>query len=169
MNDSPGSGARRCRRRFLRYFRRGFRDETYFDWERGYKERDHRQWQQRLDRPKFKTLLDQNAHATVGAEAVRIESRTNLLFSFEKMALRDAVKSAAGARAFTKGCTIFCTGRARPKKICQMVQSHRRFAASPDSRADLPAGDGVGLHRATRAPHFPQAQCDPARGGGLWV
>ncbi len=32
--------------------------------------------------------------------AVRIESRTNLLFSFEKMALRDAVKSKTGARGF---------------------------------------------------------------------
>jgi len=34
---------------------------------------------------------------------VRIESRTNLLFSFEKMALRDAVKSPAGARSFSAG------------------------------------------------------------------
>lgn len=32
------------------------------------------------------------------AAAVAIESRTNLLFSFEKMALRDAVRSPAGAR-----------------------------------------------------------------------
>jgi hypothetical protein len=39
----------------------------------------------------------------VAARAVRIESRTNLLFSFEKMALRDAVKSEAGARLFSRG------------------------------------------------------------------
>lgn len=110
MNDSPGSGARRCRRKFLRYFKRGFRDETYFDWERGYKERAHQQWQERLDRPKFKMLLDRNKYPAAAAEAVRIESRTNLLFSFEKMALRDAVKSAAGARAFTQGLFDFLHG-----------------------------------------------------------
>lgn len=39
----------------------------------------------------------------VAAEAVRIESRTNLLFSFEKMALRDAVRTRAGARLFAEG------------------------------------------------------------------
>jgi hypothetical protein len=38
---------------------------------------------------------------------VRIESRTNLLFSFEKMALRDAVKSEAGARMFIEGLHDF--------------------------------------------------------------
>jgi hypothetical protein len=39
----------------------------------------------------------------IAARAVRIESRTNLLFSFEKMALRDAVKTPEGARAFAEG------------------------------------------------------------------
>jgi hypothetical protein len=34
---------------------------------------------------------------------VAIESRTNLLFSFEKMALRDAVRTGAGARLFAEG------------------------------------------------------------------
>src|SRR5207248_9862514 len=42
--------------------------------------------------------------------AVRIESRTNLLFSFEKMALRDAVKTAAGARTFANGLYHFLHG-----------------------------------------------------------
>src|SRR5213075_703023 len=35
---------------------------------------------------------------------------TNLLFSFEKMALRDAVKPAAGARAFAEGLYDFFYG-----------------------------------------------------------
>ena len=39
--------------------------------------------------------------AEIAAEAIRIESRTNLLFSFEKMALRDAVRSIQGAKAFS--------------------------------------------------------------------
>jgi hypothetical protein len=48
--------------------------------------------------------------------AVRIESRTNLLFSFEKMALRDAVRSPAGARAFATGLYDFLHGSAAPRR-----------------------------------------------------
>ncbi len=48
--------------------------------------------------------------AEIAARAVRIKSRTNLLFSFEKMALRDAVKSSAGARAFSDGLYDFLHG-----------------------------------------------------------
>jgi hypothetical protein len=39
----------------------------------------------------------------VAKRALRIESRTNLLFSFEKMALRDAVRTPEGARTFALG------------------------------------------------------------------
>jgi hypothetical protein len=35
--------ALRCRRKFLRFFPDGFRDETYIDWERGYKWTAHEQ------------------------------------------------------------------------------------------------------------------------------
>ena len=41
---------------------------------------------------------------------MRIESRTNLLFSFEKMALRDAIRSRAGARQFSTGLYDFLWG-----------------------------------------------------------
>ena len=47
--------------------------------------------------------------------AVRIESRTNLLFSFEKMALRDAVKSSTGARSFSIALYDFLHGAANPE------------------------------------------------------
>lgn len=97
-----------CRRKFLRYFKGGFRDKTYFEWERGYKERAHQQWLEMLDRAKFRALLSRPAE--IAAQAVRIESRTNLLFSFEKMALRDAVKSPAGAALFAQGLYDFLHG-----------------------------------------------------------
>jgi hypothetical protein len=100
--------AARCRRKFLRYFKNGFRDETYFDWERGYKERAAKQWQEVLARDQFKALLARPAE--IAAHAVRIESRTNLLFSFEKMALRDAVKSPAGAKLFAEALYHFLHG-----------------------------------------------------------
>ncbi len=101
--EKLGASALRCRKTFLRYFPGGFRDETYYDWERGYKWRAHAQWEASLARNSFHSLLKKRKYGEIAAAAVRIESRTNLLFSFEKMALRDAVKSTAGARTFAQG------------------------------------------------------------------
>lgn len=100
----------RCRRKFLRFFPGGFQDETYIDWERGYKWAAHEQWNDVLDRAKFRSQLKEGDFAEVAARAVRIESRTNLLFSFEKMALRDAVKTTAGARIFAEALFEFLHG-----------------------------------------------------------
>jgi hypothetical protein len=97
------AGALRCRRKFLRVFPGGFRDETYLDWERDYKWRAHERWEEALERNAFRRLLLAGRFEDIAAHAVRIESRTNLLFSFEKMALRDAVRSRAGARIFAEG------------------------------------------------------------------
>ena len=103
----PSAQAIRCRRKFLRFFPSGFYDETYIDWERGYKWSAHEQWNEALSPGAFRSLLKKEKFAEIAALAVRIESRTNLLFSFEKMALRDAVKSTAGARAFAEGLYEF--------------------------------------------------------------
>lgn len=97
------AGPERCRRKFLRFFPGGFQDDKYVDWERGYKWAAHEQWQETLGRSAFRSLLRQGSFEEIAAQAVRIESRTNLLFSFEKMALRDAVKTPEGARAFASG------------------------------------------------------------------
>ena len=67
--------------------------------------------------------------AEVAAHAVRIESRTNLLFSFEKMALRDALKSPAGAALFAHGLYEFLHGRGSDQD---------RFEAWCDAVAHLP-------------------------------
>ena len=92
------SDAERCRRKFLRSFPGGFHDETYLDWERNYKWEAHERWNEALNPTAFRSLLKAEDYLEIAARAVRIESRTNLLFSFEKMALRDAVKSLNGAR-----------------------------------------------------------------------
>jgi hypothetical protein len=97
------SGSARCRRRFLSIFPRGFRDETYFEYERGYKHAASRAWREELGPERWARLLREGRFAEVAAAAVRIESRTNLLFSFEKMAVRDAVRAPHGARAFAEG------------------------------------------------------------------
>ena len=105
----------RCRRKFLRFYPGGFRDEDYLELERGYKWNAHRQWQEHLDARTLRALMRAGEHTEVAARAVRIESRTNLLFSFEKMALRDAVKSPVGARAFAEGLVDFLHGRGDPR------------------------------------------------------
>ncbi len=104
------AAAKRCRRKFLRIFPKGFRDETYVDWERDYKWEAHEAWRERLGRTRYRALLRDGNFAEAASRAVRIESRTNLLFSFEKMALRDALKSPAGARAFAEGLFDFLYG-----------------------------------------------------------
>src|SRR5688572_24458183 len=103
--------AERCRRKFLRFFPGGFRDETYVDWERGYKEAAHQQWQESLGRGEFRRLIEAGEFSEIAQRAARIEGKTNLLFSFEKMALRDALKPAEGAEAFSRGLYELLHGR----------------------------------------------------------
>src|ERR1041385_416888 len=104
--------AKRARRKFLSFFPNGFHDSTYIDWERGYKWAAHEQWQKLLAQPQFRGLLQAGEFETIAGHAVRIESRTNLLFSFEKMALRDALKSRRGAELFSAGLYEFLFGSA---------------------------------------------------------
>ena len=95
----------RARRQFLRVFPGGFKDETYLAWERDYKVEAHRKWQREVGgKVALRAALDAGDHRAIAAAAARIESPRPLLFSFEKMALRDAVvRSDEGARAFTEG------------------------------------------------------------------
>src|SRR5437868_5872103 len=76
----------RCRRKFLRFFPQGFADETYVAWERDYKWNASLQWDEVLARPRLAAALRARRFGEIAMHAVRIESRTNLLFSFEKMA-----------------------------------------------------------------------------------
>jgi hypothetical protein len=126
---SAASAARRCRRKFLRFFPGGFRDGTYVAWERDYKWRAHRQWTDALAPAPFQALLRREAFHEIAAHAVRIESRTNLLFSFEKMALRDAVRTRPGARVFSVALFDLLHGTA---------SLPQRFVAWCDAVASLP-------------------------------
>lgn len=120
-------GAEKSRRRFLRFFPDGFQDETYIAWERGYKLRAHERWNELLKRTIFRQLLKAGDFAEISSRALKSLSGTNLLFSFENMALRDAVKTDAGARAFAEGLYEFLHGRAalpqRFDKWCETVAS----------------------------------------------
>ena len=92
--------ARRCRRKFLSIFPAGYRDPEYVELEREYKWQAHQRWETELPAASMRSMLAAGTHADIAAQAVAIESRTNLLFSFEKMALRDAVRAAEGAARF---------------------------------------------------------------------
>jgi hypothetical protein len=119
--------ARACRKKFLEYFPDGFRDETYVETERAYKWNAHRQWESELGREGIEKLLRRRAYSEIATRAVRIESRTNLLFSFEKMALRDAISDPAGARRFATGLARWLYGAnerdARFAEWCDAVRS----------------------------------------------
>jgi hypothetical protein len=107
-----GPAALRCRRKFLRLFPDGFRDDDYLETERDYKWESHLRWSEALGVAEFKALLRAGRYAEIAGRAMRIEqqSRYSMIFSFEKMALRDAVKSAHGARAFGEGLFAFLHG-----------------------------------------------------------
>jgi hypothetical protein len=104
-----------ARRKFLRHFPNGFRDETYLDWERDYKWNAHLRWQDNLSEASFRRLLVDGQFDEIAKRASAIESRTNLLFSFEKMALRDAVRPRAGAQAFASALFEFLHGSEEPE------------------------------------------------------
>src|SRR5687768_17257351 len=102
----------RCRQKFLGLFPAGFKDPDYLDLERDYKWQTHQRWELALNRREFRALLRKGAFAEVAARAVRVEqqSRHSMIFSFEKMALRDAIKLRNGARAFADGLYAFLHG-----------------------------------------------------------
>jgi len=102
----------RARRKFLRYFPLGFADKDYYAAERGYKWDAHLRWQQALNQDEYLRLLGAGSYEEIAARAVRVEQSApySFIFSFEKMALRDAVKTIAGARAFAIGLYDFLHG-----------------------------------------------------------
>jgi hypothetical protein len=136
---TPLPGLRTARHKFLSAFADGFRDETYLAWERDYKWNAHARWQKTLAAPLYSRLLKKGAHREIAKTALAIESRTNLLFSFEKMAIRDAVTSDEGAEAFARGLHAFLHGTRSPEE---------RFDAWVETVGNLP-------RRKTRVLNWP--------------
>lgn len=107
-------GPDKCRRKFLRFFPGGFRDANYVEWEREYKWETHKRWNASLPQIEFQRLLRARDYTEIASRAIRVEqqSRHSMIFSFEKMALRDAVKVPAGAEQFATGLYEFLHGEA---------------------------------------------------------
>ncbi|MDQ3047384.1 MAG: hypothetical protein M3R27_07530 [Bacteroidota bacterium] len=98
-------------KKFLHFFRGGFADKKYHAWERDYKWNAHLAWERDLNKEEYERLLKAMKFEEIAQRAVKLETKTNLLFSFEKMALRDAVKTKAGAKAFAEGLYDYVYGK----------------------------------------------------------
>jgi len=108
--DGELKARKKCLRKFLYYFPGGYQSRKFNEWERNYKWNAHEQWQALLNKKDFKRLLGEEAYAEIAKRVLAIESRTNLLFSFEKMALRDAVKALPDAKKFAEGLYTWIYG-----------------------------------------------------------
>ena len=91
------------KKRFLRFFPKAFRDQRYIEWERTYKWNAHKLFNEHLNKPDFAELIKRGQYEDVARYAQQVESRCTFLFSFEKMALRDALRSTSGAKTFAEG------------------------------------------------------------------
>lgn len=109
--DANSRKVKKCIRKFLYYFPGGFQGKKYIAWEREYKWMAHLEWQKNLDQKTYKNLLDKGEWLDIARTVVKIESRTNLLFSFEKMALRDAVKTPSSAKLFAESLYDYVYGK----------------------------------------------------------
>lgn len=130
-----------CIQKFIRAFPKGFYDENYLSWERDYKSLAHERWQQVLSKKEFKKLMTDREYEEVAMRALSVESRTNLLLPYEKMALRDAIKNADGAEMFAKGLYQLLFGTTTIKKRfsiwCEMfdgLPGIRAVEASPRNK-----------------------------------
>lgn len=114
--DKPQQyNSKNCIKKFLYYFPKGFTDPKYLNWERNYKWDAHLSWEEQLSKPLFAKLLLQKRYSEICQAAIKIESKTNLLFSFEKMALRDAVKG-DGAKSMAIGLFDYLYSKDDPSK-----------------------------------------------------
>jgi hypothetical protein len=67
-------------------------------------------------------MLAEEEYLEIAKRAIKVESSTNLLFSFEKMALRDAVRTQEAAELFAKGLFDYTYG---PGSLKEKFESFR--------------------------------------------
>lgn len=112
------------KKRFLQFFPKAFKDQRYIEWERTYKWEAHKLWETLLNKEEFGRLLRTRQFDTIATRALQVESKTNFLFSFEKMALRDALHIGDGAKTFSDGLyTLLYERGARKELFVQWIMS----------------------------------------------
>lgn len=105
--DRDPEPARRCRLEFLRHYPGAFRDPVYLAGERGPAWAAHERWEAALAPAEFRSLLRRGRSGEIAARAVRIVTGVRGLSRFERMALRNAVKTRTGARVLAAGLEDF--------------------------------------------------------------
>jgi hypothetical protein len=70
----------------------------------------HLIWLEQIKRKKYEQLLSRRKYNEIAMRAARIETKTNLLFSFEKMVTTGCYKTPAGAKDFAKGLYDYVYG-----------------------------------------------------------
>lgn len=111
-----------CIRKFLHYFPGGYTGKKFIAWEREYKWNAHLAWQANLNRQEYMHLLQERNFFEIVKRAISLESKTNLLFSFEKMALRDAVKTQSSAKTFSQELFQYIYGT---EKLSSRFESYK--------------------------------------------
>ncbi|MBX9695341.1 MAG: hypothetical protein K2Z81_23345 [Cyanobacteria bacterium] len=125
-HDTLDSAAmRKYRKRFLRIFPDGFYDEHYLLWEHNYKDETRKAWDRLLNKKEYTRLLEKGDTDEIANRALQVESKCKppFLFSFEKMALRDALHTTQGARLFSDGLNhlLYERGALRERFITWIV------------------------------------------------
>lgn len=124
----------KSRRKFMRSFKEGFYDENYKSWERDFKWSAHERWQEVLNKKEFKRLLMERDYEEIAARALRVESNSALLFSYEEKALYDGLKTREGAELFSKGLYQYLYGTAPLEKRFKLwIETFEKLPFKTDS------------------------------------
>ncbi|OGH56976.1 MAG: hypothetical protein A3G34_07130 [Candidatus Lindowbacteria bacterium RIFCSPLOWO2_12_FULL_62_27] len=89
--------------KFRNIFKDGFDAPSYTSKERDYKWTAHCLWNDSLNREEYTRLLSNEEWEEIVVRALAVEAKTNLLSPYEKMPLRDALKTSAAAKTFCRG------------------------------------------------------------------
>lgn len=101
--------------KFLTEYPGGFIGERYFEEERGYKDKAHETCMSLLGESDVTALLKAGNYAEICERARRVESKTPLLASFEKIQFNDALKNPDNQKLFAEQLADNLYGTAEEK------------------------------------------------------
>jgi hypothetical protein len=132
-------------RKFLRYFPGGFADETYVEWERGYKWK-HKAWNEVLASDSLRTLLrEPSMQRLLGAQSVSNRGRTSYFRSRRWRCVTPCVpRSARDSSPW--GLPIPARTRERRGPLRALVRDRRIATSQANARPDLADRHRVRVH-----------------------
>jgi hypothetical protein len=158
----------RSRRKFLRFFPGRFRDPTYLDWERSYKWNAPQRWNELLGFTEYRELLQKRKFTEIATRALKIEARTILLFSFEKMA-NSLCREVADWSSFVRKRPLrfpLWSGK-RGEQVPTLGRCRGRASAKANPSPDLARADCVWIYCPAGNSYLSQAERDSHRRSGI--